>query len=787
MQFRNLLPFILLSMSALNGLAQQTIRGTVVDEQSTSPLPGVTVFVSGTDPIIGTSTDLDGRFELPGVAIGRADLVFSFIGYETRTLPGVLVNSGKETVIDVQLTEKVLAIDEVVINGDNGQPGEALNDMATVSARQLSVDEARRYSGTRSDPSRMAQNFAGVSSPGDDRNDIIIRGNSPAGVLWRMEGIDIPNPSHFGTLGATGGPVTILNTNNLSDADFFTGAFPAEYGNATAGVFDLGLRNGNTAKHEFLGQIGFNGFEAGAEGPLSGNKNSSYVANYRYSTLGVLEAMGLDFGTGSSIPQYQDLTFKLNLPTEKAGRFSLFGFGGVSDIAFLSSEKEVDAEAVFGDDGLDQVFKSNTGMVGLNHTYFFDENTYGRFFLGISGFQSTGNIDSISTEDLETLIDLTDFDYSQIRYTAGYELNRKFNARNKLNAGITADLFDLNLDQRTLIGGEQRQVTAYDGTAGFIRGWAQWQHRFTDALTLNGGVHGSYFLLNETGMVEPRVSMRYSFGNKQSINFGSGLHSQLQPLEVYFIETRLPDGSTAQTNRELGLFKSFHAVAGYDKLIGERLRVKVEGYYQYLYDAAVEQQLSSFSLLNAGADFGFPDNDSLVNEGTGRNLGVELTLERYLNKGWYVLGTVSVYDARYTASDGAERNTAFNGNYIANLLGGKEFALGRGHSIGLDSKVTVGGGRRYIPIDLEASRTAGYEIRLEDLAYSEQFDPYFRLDLKLSYSLEGKHASQKFSVDLQNLTGQENVFSQSYNQLTGDLTTRYQLGFFPDIQYRVLF
>lgn len=777
---------LLLAAAGWTAAAQQTVRGTVTDEQSTAPLPGATVLVVGSDPLIGASTDLDGRFELRGVPIGRVTVQVTSIGYEPQTVPGVLVNSGKETVLTIALLEKVEALGEVLIVADADDPGQTTNDMATVSARQLSVDEARRYSGTRSDPARMAQNFAGVSSPGDDRNDIIIRGNSPAGVLWRMEGIDIPNPSHFGTLGATGGPVTILNTNNLNDADFFTGAFPAEYGNATAGVFDLSLRNGNASTHEFLGQVGFNGFELGAEGPM-GPEGASYVANYRYSTLGVLEAMGLDFGTGSSIPQYQDLTFKLNLPTRKAGRFSLFGFGGLSYIEFLSSESEVDAEAVFGDEGLDQVFRSNTGMVGLNHTYFFGSNTYGRAFAAVSGFQSTGDIDSISTEDLETLVDLTDFDYRQVRYTVGYELNTKFNARNKLNAGVTADLFDLNLDQRTRIAGAQRPVTAYDGQAGYLRGWTQWQHRFNDRLTLNTGVHGQYFLLNETGLVEPRANLQYKFGRGNAVSLGGGLHGQLQPLEIYFTETRLADGSTAQTNRDLDLFKSVHAVAGYDKLFGSRLRIKTEAYYQYLYDAGVEMRPSAFSLINAGADFGFPNTDSLVNEGTGRNVGLELTVERYLNRGWYVLGTVSLYDARYTGSDGVERNTAFNGGYIANLLGGKEFRLGQRHLVGFDGKLTYGGGRRYTPIDLDASRAADREIRREDLAYGEQFDPYFRLDVKVSYTLEGKRATQKFSVDLQNLTGQENVFSQSYNRLTGGLTTRYQLGFFPDIQYRVLF
>ncbi len=785
----NRLSYLLLTLLiglGLSAKAQQTVRGTVTDEQSTAPLPGATVLVVGSDPLIGASTDMDGRFELRNVPIGRATVQVTSIGYEPQTMPGVLVNSGKETVLTIALLEKVEALDEVVIKADDDDPGQTTNDMATVSARQLSVDEAMRYSGTRNDPARMAQNFAGVASPGDDRNDIIIRGNSPAGVLWRMEGIDIPNPSHFGTLGATGGPVTILNTNNLNDADFFTGAFPAEYGNATAGVFDLSLRNGNAATHEFLGQIGFNGFELGAEGPM-GENGASYVANYRYSTLGVLDAIGLEFGTGAAIPQYQDLTFKLNMPTKKAGRFSLFGFGGLSYIEFLTSEGEVDAEAVFGDDGLDQVFESNVGMVGLNHTFFCSPKTYGRAFLAVSGFESTGDIDSISTEDLESLTDLTDFAYGQVRYTAGYEFNTKFNAKNKLNAGITADLFDLNLDQATLIAGAQRPITAFDGNAGFLRGWAQWQHRFTDRLTLNSGVHGQYFLLNNTGLVEPRANMQYKFGRGNALSIGGGLHGQLQPLETYFTESRLPDGSTVQTNRDLDLFKSAQAVVGYDKLFGSRFRIKTEAYYQYIYDAAVEQRATSFSMLNAGADFGFPNNDSLVNEGTGRNIGLEVTMERYLNKGWYLLGTVSLYDSRYTASDGVERNTAFNGRYIANLLGGKEFRIKGKHLVGFDTKITYGGGRRYTPIDLDASRAAGFEIRNEDLAYSQQFDLYFRMDFKVSYTLEGKRATQKISVDLQNVTGQENVFSQSFNQNTGGLNTRYQLGFFPDIQYRVLF
>lgn len=140
--------------------------------------------------------------------------------------------------------------------------------MATVSARSFTVEETSRYAGSLNDPSRMAANYAGVSSTSDARNDIIIRGNSPLGVLWRLNGMEIPNPNHFGSLGTTGGPVSILNNNLLDKSDFLTGAFPAEYGNALAGVFDLQMRSGNNEKTEFLGQVGFNGFELGAEGPI---------------------------------------------------------------------------------------------------------------------------------------------------------------------------------------------------------------------------------------------------------------------------------------------------------------------------------------------------------------------------------------------------------------------------------------------------------------------------------------------------------------------------------------
>ncbi len=269
----------------------QTIKGIVTDEQSGHPLGNVTVAIEDVRPLIAGMSDTTGGFKLKNVPIGRQTLRISFIGYEDVVLRNIEVTSSREVVLEVRLKEKIQKLDEVVVTAGR-QKNRAINEAAVVSARQFSVEEAVRYAGSRNDPSRMAQNFAGVSGANDARNDIIVRGNSPAGVLWRMDGIDIPNPNHFSTLGSTGGPVTIINTNTLKNSDFLTSAFPAQYGNAIAAVFDLRMRNGNNEKYEFLGQMGFNGFEFGAEGPLSKKNKSSFLVNYRYSMVASYSSHG---------------------------------------------------------------------------------------------------------------------------------------------------------------------------------------------------------------------------------------------------------------------------------------------------------------------------------------------------------------------------------------------------------------------------------------------------------------------------------------------------------------
>jgi hypothetical protein len=305
---------------------KQNIRGVVIDKLSQTTLPGATVQILNATKTTGTSTDINGNYVLTDVSPDRYEIKVSFVGYKEVTVPNVVVTSGKETILDIAMEEIVAKINEVVIQGRSKD--KTINTLTTNSARTFSTEEVNRYAGGRSDPARLAANFAGVSAPDDSRNDIVIRGNSPVGVLWRIDGMSVTNPNHFATVGTTGGAVSALNTNLLKSSDFLTSAFPSEYGNAVAGVFDLGFRTGNSEKRETTLQAGvITGLEATTEGPISKENGSSYLVGYRYALAGVAQAVGIDIGT-TALPSYQDLSFKLNSGNTRLGRFTLFGGAG---------------------------------------------------------------------------------------------------------------------------------------------------------------------------------------------------------------------------------------------------------------------------------------------------------------------------------------------------------------------------------------------------------------------------------------------------------------------------
>lgn len=778
---------LLLLLGAMNTtlLAQthtQTVRGTILDSETKMPLIGASIALLDMTEITGTTTDVNGKFKLENIEVGRISLQVTYLGYEERVLSNIVVISGKETVLTIELIEKAFETDVVVVSAAAQGKADAINEMAVVSTRQFTIEESRRYAGARDDVSRMAANYAGVSGANDSRNDIIIRGNSPLGLLWRMEGMDIPNPNHFGGFGSSGGPVSILNNNVLSNSDFYTGAFPAEYGNALSGVFDLKMRNGNNEQYEFMGQIGFNGVEAGAEGPINREKGSSFLANYRFSTLGLFDLVGISFGY-VGIPQYQDVAFKVNLPNTKAGNFVLYGVGGISSISMLDSEREEGESNITGEKQ-DLMNGTRMGTIGLSHRYLINNQSYTNFTL-TANYQS----EKTTIDDLDSLGKnpnlFYDSDFIQQKVSARFVYNNKTSARHTFRTGVTANYYINDFIDSVRINditNDFATVRNFDGNAYLLQAFVQSKFKLTEKLTMVGGLYSQYFLLNNSSSVEPRLAFQYQVNEINSLSLAYGRHSQLQPFGVYFDES---NSAQVRSNENLGFTYSNHFVLGYDRSLGKNFRLKSEAYYQQITNAPVRSTVSTFSLLNYGADYGNPSVDSLVNEGEGRNYGLEITLEKFFSDKYYFLVTTSLFESKYKASDNVWRNTVFNTNYVVNALFGMEFPIGKNNILSLDLKTAFAGGRRYTPINEAASIATGETVYVESETFEARFEPYIKPDIKVSFRNNNAKYSQIWAVSIENVINRDNIFRQYFNGT--EIRTEYQLGLFPVFQYRIEF
>jgi len=759
----------------------QSIRGTVFDQDTGFPIPGVHIVVVNSDPVQGSITDLDGNFTIEKVPVGRISLKISSVGYEDQLIQNLLINSAKELIVPVHLQESIVKMDEIVVNGKSFQ-GEVLNEMATVSARAFTVEETKRYAGSFNDPARMVSSFAGIMTAPEGENYIAVRGNSPKGNQWRLEGVDIPNPNHFSSEGATGGPINALNSAILANSDFFTGAFPAEYGNAYSGIFDMYLRNGNNQKREYSFSIGVIGTDLTLEGPFSKRGESSYLFNYRYSTLGLLDNFHIVDYDG--VPKYQDLSFKVNLPTSHAGKFSIFGLGGKSELKHQmpSEENEDKIIATFN-------IKSDLGVIGLSHVIPLSRKTLIETRISASENGSIYNEHELNEQDELFMTGRDNMRKYAIKGRSA--IHSKINSQHVFSAGVeyTQLIYDyfteyFEKDKAALVK-EQDD----NGSAGLFQVFGNWKYRITDDLTIVGGMHYLRNLLNNTYSLEPRGGLKWQFKPGQSLNAGFGIHSQMESLPVYLAKQQQPDGSYINPNTNLDFPKAKHFVLGYENMIARNLMVKAEAYYQDLYQIPVENNdTSSFSMLNM---VGWYTTRSLINLGTGYNYGLEITMERYFADSYYFLITASLYDSKYKALDGVKRDTRFNGNYVGNVLFGKEFIFsnkpGRTKILSFNTKLSLIGARRYTPIDLEASRGAGYTVTREQEAFTLRGDDIFIANLGVSYRINRPKTSQEFKIDIQNVTNNKGLVDMYYDSATDQIEYIHQLSILPVFMYTIEF
>lgn len=777
MWMRKTVFFQLLLLSSYLLHAQQTVRGTITDGATQRPLEYATVLLQGGAAPMGAATDSAGNFIITGIAPGRYDLQVSMTGYETYIVKEMAVSGAKEVVLNIALKENAFALKEVTIKAgvNKEQP---INKMATVSARMLSVEEAARYAGGFDDPARLASAFAGVAS-NVGNNGIVVRGNSPKSLQWKMEGVEIPNPNHFADLATFGGGgLTALSSQMLANSDFFTGAFPAEYSNALSGVFDISMRTGNNKKAEHTFQLGAIGIDASSEGPFSKNGKSSYLFNYRYSTLALLEPVLPENAGGV---RYQDLSFKLNFPTKKAGTFSLWGIG-LKDRSGANPKKDT-ALIKYAGDREEQIVNQYMGAVGLSHKYSFKGNAYIKTTVAatVNGLELTTN----RFDNNYTLQPFNAIKNTNGNFILSSFINKRFSARHTNKTGIIFTGLTYNQAiKNALTHGVLTDVVNVSGGSGLAAAYSESSVSITEKLSANVGVTGQVFLLNSKYTIEPRAGVRYQLSDKQWLGLAYGLHSRLEKINYYFIKD--PPAGNALINKDLDFTKAHHLVLSYDRNVSKNVHLKIEPYYQQLFSVPVVAG-TSLSFINMQNDWFF--DERLQNTGKGRNYGIDLTLEKYMSQGYYAMLTASGFSSEYMGGDGIWRNTRYNRNYVFNLLGGKEWSKGRSKQniLGINARISYQGGDRYSPINEVASAAAQDVVFDETKAFSKQLPPALVGHFTASYKINRAHVAHTIALKVINATMYKEFEGFKYNYVTGRVDEGREALVVPNISYKIDF
>ena len=780
MYLRPLLVFVLfpLLLSA-QSIPLQTIRGNVLDKSVKNPLPGANIELVS-KLTASAVADATGNFVLEKVPVGRHTLRITYIGYKPIVLQNILIESGKQLVLSIEMEEEVSTGKEVVVQSKPNRQ-KPLNEMAVVSTRMMSMQETRRYAAGLNDPSRIATAFAGVVSQGD-ANNLIIRGNAPNGLLWRMEGIDIPNPNHFAKVGTSGGGISILSAQLLANSDFMISAFPAEYGNALSGVFDIKLRKGNNSRREHTFSASTIGIDAATEGYFKKGYGGSYLVNYRYGFLTLMQQLGLKIGDAAT--RFQDLSFHIHLPTKKLGSFSIFGFGGNSE---QKTEASVDSIMWTNNPSnrTGRLDAAKTGMIGISHSISLGKKTFLKTMYSVNGYtyrEENNRLDKFNG----LLIYTRNNSFTETNGIWSVVLTHKFNSRHLLKVGAYTSAKNFDLTQRETVSNILRDKVKSTGDTRLTNYFIQWKWSPSNRLSFLAGMHAQQFALNKTSVVEPRLGIKWITGNNQFLSAGVGFHSQIQPLGNYFARIKI-GADSVQPNKGLEFSRAAHYVLGYSIAPAPNWNLKAEVYYQWLFSIPVSALVkNSFSLLNQDDDYAIA---ALNNQGSGKNYGFEITLERYLSDQFYLLSSVSLYESAYLPSDKIWRSTRFNSNSTFTFLMGKEWNLKgkRTSTFSVDCKLIYAGGVRVTPIDLAKSIVQKTTVLDNTRIYEDKLSNIWRVDLQTEWKVQYGKKTGSLIAGVQNLFNRKNPVSQSYDPVTKQIKYNYLLGLIPVVGYKVDF
>lgn len=740
----------------------QTVVGKVKEATTHELLPGanVSVFQKG-ELVTGASTDGHGKFSLTLIP-GRYRLEVSFTGYQSIEQE-LLVIAGKSPLLEITLQESPTVLEEVTVNPTSiSEPG----------VTSLSIEKTLRVPANFFDPVRMLTSYPGVVTTNDQANSIAVKGYSPNGVLWRLQGLDIVNPNHTANAGTlsdkptvSGGGVSILSAQLLDKTDFHSGNLSPRYGNALAGVMDMSLRAGSTEKMQYTAQASLIGIDLAAEGPINKEKQSSFLVNYRYSTIGLLSQMGVDFGDETI--NFQDVSFNLNFPSKKGGNLSVFGFAGWSKNLFdAKPEAEWEEEKD-------------------RYTINYDGTAYGAGFVSQfkPGWASVSLGASVSGQEQNRTSQGTIVPYPNV-YKEGYSSDRtivssflkgvhKIN-RGFIELGASTSYFTNHMDVSTIT---QLYIDPFTpnvkGTVdGFlIQPYLSWQ-QYIGKFNLNAGIRYVNFSYNQSDSFEPRVSISRNFTDN-IFTLSYGLTSQWQQTQTYL----------TAGNNNLPFSKSNQFTLEWRRKFNTDVSVVSSVYYHELFNVPIAPGVQHYSLINQWEDF---PRENLVGDGKGRNYGLDAYVEKRFYGDMYFMVSGSLYQSEFSTNGILYEDSRFNGNFTSSLLTGKEWKS-KNKAFGVHARVLYSGGLRQLPIDQVSSEFVGTTMYSASEGYSVKYPNYFRTDLRVSWRKNKPGYTRTLSIDVQNLTGQLNVAYQYYDTFLKQVTTKYQLGIIPVIAYRVDF
>ena len=784
MQRRSAFTLILILVSIASLTAQTrtgVVRGSLIDAASLEPVADATVTITTPGGGLEVRTDESGSFYFEDIFIGRHDLTFFHPNYEPFTRPGVLVNSAKELVIDIRLEPRLYEMEDVNILPPK-EKGKANNTMAPVSAISFDVEETRKFAGGLDDPTRLAANLPGIApNPFISDNMISIRGNSPRGLLYRLEGIDIPNPNHFARIGSSGGSFTLFSIQMLDNSDFFVGAWPAEYGNASSGVFDMKFRAGNNRQREWTFQAGVLGVDFAAEGPFKEGGDASYLVNYRFSSLNLVNRV-ISYLT---VPTYSDLAFNLVFPTEKAGKFTVFGMGGLSQ---RPNTPVLDSALWEADlDRFNNILLSNMGVMGVTHSIALGKNSLLQSSLVGSATFLQDNKEYLEDDLQFRQRDLNE--YSSIPLTFTSSLRTHIGSRVIWKTGVI-----LNTTSHDFVSREYDYVDSVlntrveaSGRTNTIQAYSQARIAIGSQLFANIGVHSLTHSINGQTTFEPRAGITWAPDPEHQLSFGYGLHSQQEHWAVYMTQDPESANPDAAQNTDLKFLRSHHLILSYVANLWYNHKLRIEGYYQYLFDVPVSPT-GTFSILNLDE---LDELRSLVNGGTATNYGVDISFERYTTKGFYYLLAASLYDASYTDISGTTHRSRYDNGYKFNFLAGKEWVIGKkkGYNklMGLNLTFTALGGEVITPIDLNASRAARETVFDETVPFTLQEDPLYIVDLTWTHTNHKERYTGTWAIQIKNVLQSAVPEYREYDALLDQEILQAGASILPVFSYRVQF